>query len=105
MFQNMSTRYRPLYKWRGTKIDESDQPTDLDWLGYDGEIIIGRIWFESSGPKSGQWRWSGHGPQVRHRVLPHQGFEAEPGEAMRKVEDYYRRLMRHNGGRGSKDAR
>lgn len=71
MFQNMSTRYQALYKWRGTKIDESDQPTDLDWLSYDGEIIIGRIRFESGGPNGGQWQWSGHGPQVRQRVLPH----------------------------------
>ncbi|EJC82663.1 hypothetical protein Rleg4DRAFT_4382 [Rhizobium leguminosarum bv. trifolii WSM2297] len=82
--------YQPLYKWGGPKIDQSDQPTDLDWLGYDGEIIIGRIRTESGGPKSGQWQWSALGPK------PHQGFEAEPREAMRKAEDYYHRLMRKN---------
>jgi hypothetical protein len=105
MFPNMSPRYKPLYKWRGTKIDETDRPTDLDWLGYDGAVIIGRIRFESGGPKGGEWQWSGLGPQVRQRVVPHQGFEAEPREAMQKVEEYYHRLMRHNGRRGSKDDR
>lgn len=101
----MPTRYQPLYKWRGTKIDENDDPTDLDWLGYDGEIIIGRIRMESAGPKNGQWRWSGLGPPVRQRLMPQQGSEAEPSKAMRKVEEYYHMLMRNNGARGSKDDR
>ncbi|PCK80989.1 hypothetical protein [Rhizobium sophoriradicis] len=101
----MATKYQPLYKWRGTKIDESNQPTDLDWLGYDGQIIIGRIRMESGGQKNGQWQWSGLGPRVRQRLAPQQGFEAEPREAIRKVEEYYHRLMRLNGMRGSKDGR
>lgn len=42
---------------------------------------------------------------VRQRVTPHQGFEAEPREAMRRVEQYYHRLMRLNGRRGSMDDR
>ncbi|RWX08529.1 hypothetical protein EHI42_28325 [Rhizobium hidalgonense] len=96
----MSTPYQPLYKWRGTKIDEIGQPTDLDWLGYDGATIIGRIWMESDGPKRGQWQWVGLGPPVRPRLTPHHGFEAEPREAMRKVEEYYHRLMRNNERRG-----
>ena len=101
----MPTRYQPLYKWRGTKIDERDQPTDLDWLGYDGEIIIGRIRMESGGPNNGMWQWSVLGPSVRRRLTLHQGFEVEPREAIRKVEEYYHRLMRLNGMRGSKDDR
>ncbi|RFB88855.1 hypothetical protein B5K11_25790 [Rhizobium leguminosarum bv. trifolii] len=101
----MPIRYQPLYTWRGTKIDENDDPTDLDWLGYDGEIIIGRIRMESGGPKNGQWRWSGLGPHVRQRLTPQQGFEDEPRGAMRMVEEYYHRLMRNNGARGSKDDR
>ncbi|MGZ2429562.1 hypothetical protein [Rhizobium redzepovicii] len=101
----MPNRYQPLYKWRGTKINERDQPTDLDWLGYDGEIIIGRIRMESGGPKNGMWQWSILGPSVRRRLTLHQGFEVEPREAIRKVEGYYHRLMRLNGMRGSKDDR
>jgi len=101
----MPTRYQLLYTWRGTKIDENDDPTDLDWLGYDGEIIIGRIRMESGGPNNGQWRWSGLGPHVHQRLTPQQGFEAEPRKAMRKVEEYYHMLMRNNGARGSKDDR
>ncbi|PDV90415.1 hypothetical protein CO652_00600 [Rhizobium sp. H4] len=101
----MATKYHPLYKWRGTKIDESDQPTDLDWLGYDGQTIIGRIRMESGGPQNGMWQWSGLGPRVHQRLTPQQGFEAELREAIRKVEEYYHRLMRLNGMRGSKDDR
>ncbi|MBB6224590.1 hypothetical protein [Rhizobium leguminosarum] len=56
MFWDMATKYQPLYTWRGTKLDESDEPTDLDWLGYDEQIIIGRIRMESGGPKNGMWQ-------------------------------------------------
>lgn len=97
------TKYQPLYQWRRTQIDEHDVPTDEDWCGYDGDVGIGRIRLEHGGPKDGQWQWSGHGPHVRQRILPHQGFAAEGREAMRMVEEYYHRLMRHNGLRGSRD--
>jgi len=45
----------------------------------------------------GKWLWSAHGPRVAKRLLPHQGFEPEGREAMRKVEDYYDRLLQNNG--------
>ncbi|WP_245293000.1 hypothetical protein [Rhizobium acidisoli] len=105
MFQDMATKYQPLYTWRGTKLDESDEPTDLDWLGYDKQVIIGRIRVESGGPENGMWQWSVLGPGVRQRLTPYQGFEAEPRDAIRKVEEYYQRLMRLNEMRGSKDDR
>jgi len=37
------SEYKPRYKWRRTKIDDNDVPTDKDWSGYDGEIDVGRI--------------------------------------------------------------
>ncbi|AHG49031.1 hypothetical protein RLEG12_08810 (plasmid) [Rhizobium leguminosarum bv. trifolii CB782] len=55
---------------------------------------------ESDGPKRGQWQWAGLGPPVRPRLTPHHGFEAEPREAMRQVEEYYHRLMQNNERRG-----
>jgi hypothetical protein len=91
------TPYEPKYKWRRTKIDDNDVPTDSDWSGYDGEVVIGRIQLQPHGLKKGQWMWSGKGPRTRKRLLPHQGYEAEGREAMRKVEDYYDRLLAHNG--------
>jgi hypothetical protein len=41
--------------------------------------------------------WSAHGPRVRKRHTPHQGYEVEGREAMRKVEEYYHRLLENNG--------
>ncbi|MCS3742011.1 hypothetical protein [Rhizobium sp. BK661] len=93
----MRMAYQPKYKWGRTTIDERDVPTDNDWSGYDGEIVIGRIQLQPHGLKKGQWMWSGQGPRTRKRLLPHQGFEPEGREAMRKVEDYYDRLLAANG--------
>ncbi|MBB3396894.1 hypothetical protein [Rhizobium sp. BK060] len=89
--------YQHKYKWHRTKIDANDVPTNNDWSGYDGEIVIGRIQKQPHGPMKDRWLWSGHGPRVRERNLPHQGYEAEGREAMRRVEEYYERLMAANG--------
>jgi hypothetical protein len=94
---DMTEPYQPLYKWRRTKIDEDHIPNDNDWSGYDGEIRLGRIQLQSHGPMKGKWMWSGHGPRVRKRHTPHQGYEAEGREAMRKVEAYYHQLLENNG--------
>jgi hypothetical protein len=96
------TQYQPKYKWRRTKIDANDVPTDTDWSGYDGEIVIGRIQLQPHGLKKDQWMWAAQGPRTRKRLLPHQGYEAEGREAMRKVEEYYDRLLEHNGLRKEK---
>ena len=89
--------YQPKYKWRRTKLDDNDVPTDNDWSGYDGEIVVGRVQKQPHGPMKGKWLWSAHGPRVKQRLLPHQGFEPEGREAMRMVEEYYDRLLAHNG--------
>lgn len=95
--------YQPLYKWRRTQIDESDPPSDDDWMGWDGDVPLGRITKQLHGLMRDRWMWSAHGPLTRRRLLPHQGYEANGREAMRMVEDYYHRLMRYNGKRGSRD--
>lgn len=84
--------YKPKYKWRRTKIDDNDVPTDNDWSGNDGEIDVGRVQLQPHGPMKDKWLWSAHGPRAAKRLLPHQGYEAEGREAMRKVEEYYDRL-------------
>lgn len=96
-------KYQPLYEWSRTQIDENDPPTDFDWVGWDGPHIIGRIRKEIGGPMNGKWQWSGQGPHTRERILPQQGYCSTAREGSRMVEDYYHRLMRHNGLRGSKD--
>ncbi len=100
------TEYIPLYRWKETWPGESDPAGNplQDFFGMDGDVIIGRIRLESHGPTANLWQWSGQGGKVRERLLPHQGYEPTAREASRMVEDYYHRLMRHNGQSGSKDA-
>ncbi|EPE96179.1 hypothetical protein RGCCGE502_21400 [Rhizobium grahamii CCGE 502] len=50
--------------------------------------------------KKDQWLWAGHCPNVAQRHLLHQGYEAEGRESIRKIEDYYDRLLAYSGLRG-----
>jgi hypothetical protein len=99
--------YRPKYKWRETWPGETglDGEPLQDFQGWDGDVSVGRIRLEDAGPMKGKWQWSGHGSQkgIRKRLLPHQGYVATAREASRMVEDYYERLLRHNGMKGSQD--
>jgi hypothetical protein len=42
---------------------------------------------------------------VRERLQPHQGFEPTAREASRMAEDYYDRLLEHNGLRSGTNPR
>jgi hypothetical protein len=97
--------YQPKYKWRVTWPDQEDAGSQqTDFSGWDVDIYIGRIRLEPHGLKKGQWQWSGGGPNgVRERLLRHQGFAPTAREASRMVENYYERLMRHNGLIAGKD--
>lgn len=58
--------YQPKYKWHRTKIDANDVPTNNDWSGYDGEIVIGRIQKQPAWSGEGQVALvpaMGHGPR------------------------------------------
>ena len=100
--KNMADPYQPLYTWHRTQIDRNDPPTDDDWSGSDGEIVIGRVQLQPHGPMKGQWLWSAHGPHRVKRHTPHQGYEPTRRDAGRKVEEYYHTLMAANGLKGSK---
>lgn len=83
--------YEPRYTWKRTQIDENDPPTDFDWTGYDGEMIVGRIQKEHYGPIKGKWRWAGSYPKWRG-VRPHTpnaGFVDTARLAVRKCEEYW----------------
>lgn len=91
------TEYQLRYRWRVTWPDEGDRDSwQTDFRGWDGERPVGRIRFESHGPKRNTWMWSGHGGKVRERLTPHQGYEPTARQAAAKAEDYYERLMAHN---------
>lgn len=102
----MTDPYRPLYPWQPTWPGETglDGKPLQDFVGIDRGEHIGRIRLEIGGPMGGKWQWSGQGPvRIPKRILPHQGYCATAREASRMVEDYYHRLMWHNGLRGSED--
>jgi hypothetical protein len=90
----------PRYRWRKTWPAEADRDSwKADFQGWDGDIQVGRIRYEANGPKKGFWQWNGHGPVhlPRGRLSPQQGYELDPRVAAVKAEDYYDRLMAHNG--------
>jgi hypothetical protein len=93
----MTEPYQPLYRWRRTKIDENDPPRDTDWMAYDDGAPVGRVQLQPHGPMKGKWLWSAHGPMGVKRHTPHQGYEQEGREAMRKVEEYYHALLKRGG--------
>lgn len=45
---------------------------------------------------TGKWQWSGHGPRVRKRLLPHQGYCETARDASRMAEKFYDRLLAAN---------
>jgi hypothetical protein len=91
--------YHPKYKWKPTWPGETGLDGKLlqDFLGLDGTVPVGRIRLEEAGPMKGKWQWNGHGPMKVKRHLPHQGYVATAREASRMAEDYYDRLLEHNG--------
>jgi len=87
----MTELYHPLYKWHRTQIDENDPPTDLDWIGMDGVLPIGRIMKETSGPTKGNWKWSGWYPKTHmgSPPTPNAGYADTARLATQKVEEYW----------------
>lgn len=92
----MTDPYQPRYQWKQTQIDENDPPTDLDWIGMDGLMAIGRIRKETAGPTKGQWHWAGWTPRTHKRSppAPNAGYEATARMATQKVEEYWELAMR-----------
>jgi hypothetical protein len=85
------TDYQPKYKWHRTQLDENDPPTDLDWIGMDGVMPIGRIRKETAGPTKGKWRWAGWYPKTHmgSPPTPNAGYEATARLATQKVEEFW----------------
>jgi hypothetical protein len=83
--------YQPRYSWKRTQIDESDPPTDLDWIGIDGPAYIGRIRKETNGPTKGKWQWAGSYPRTfkGSPPTPNTGWVETARLATQKVEEYW----------------
>ncbi|CCM77139.1 hypothetical protein [Rhizobium mesoamericanum] len=87
----MMTPYQPKYKWRPTKIDDKDPPTDLDFTGLDGTAYLGRIRKETNGTTKGKWHWAGSWPRtcMGKPPTPNAGYVDTARQATQKVEEYW----------------
>jgi hypothetical protein len=88
--------YLPKHQWHRTQLDENDPPTDTDWIGMDGELLIGRIRKEQYGPTKGKWHWAGWYPKTHKGSppTPNAGYAASARLATQKVEEYWELSMR-----------
>lgn len=91
----MTERYRPRYKWQETWPGESKQ----DFIGYDGEDVVGRIQLDqTTSNRTGLWRWNGGFQSwVRKRIMPQQGWEETAREASRRAEKHHNKLKAIHG--------
>lgn len=83
--------YEPRYQWKRTELDENDPPTDLDWIGMDGVLPIGRIRKEVHGPTKGKWHWAGWYPKTYKGTAPtpNAGYADTARLATQKVEEFW----------------
>ena len=80
------------YRWSRTWGDETgiDGKPHEDYVGFDGDQNIGRIYLDQQTLKSGRWRWAGQYPAgTRTPLMPNTGWLPSAGEAARRVEDYW----------------
>lgn len=91
----MTEPYQPIYAWKRTQIDDNDPPTDLDWIGMDGVLPIGRIRKETGGPTKGKWHWAGWYPKTHKGAppTPNSGYVDTARLATQRVEEYWLRCM------------
>lgn len=63
------TGWQKKYRWRRTCGDETgvDGKPYEDYVGFDGDQIIGRIYLDRQALKAGQWRWGGNIPPEHAR--------------------------------------
>lgn len=87
----MLVRYTPKFKWRETWRGETRQ----DFIGLDGDEVIGRIQLDQTTPnRTGLWRWDvGPSPWGAFRKPP-QGWAETRRKASRAVEKHYEKLKK-----------
>lgn len=91
------------YRWTRTWGDEpglNGLPHE-DYVGWEGDFNIGRIYLDVQTLHKNEWRWCGYGPKRVPVLLPHNGWKPTSAEAAKAVEDYYDRMVaRRDAGHG-----
>jgi hypothetical protein len=85
------------YRWSRTWPDDRDRHGNVpeDYVGFDGEVNIGRIYLDDQTLKAGQWRWAGQYPTgCRTWIMPNNGWMPTASDAARVVEEYWDAMLR-----------
>lgn len=77
------------YRWTRTWGDEPglDHKPHEDYVGWDGDVQIGRIYLDHQTLKATQWRWAIKYPKGAPARMPNAGWLPTSAEAAQMVED------------------
>ena len=86
--------WRKKYRWARTWQDERgiDGRPHEDYVGFDGDDMIGRIYLDVQTLKKGQWRWAAGYLKGVAPIMPHSGWLPTARDAARQVEEYWDRM-------------
>ena len=73
-------KYRWVRTWPG-ETGLNGEPHE-DYIGFDGEQNIGRIYLDHQTLKAGKWRWCAKWPRGLLPIMPHNGWLATAGEGL-----------------------
>lgn len=88
--------WRKKYRWSRTWGDETglDRKPHEDYVGWDGDLQIGRIYLDQQTLKAGRWHWSIQYPRGGRARQPNSGWEMTAAEAARVVEEAWDEQIR-----------
>lgn len=88
------------HRWTRTWPGETglDGKLHEDYVGFDGEEYIGRIYLDQQTLKAGAWRWAGGMPKgCRSMIMPNSGWLPTAAAAAKQVEDYWDAMLEKRG--------
>ena len=84
------------YRWARTWPDDRDWQGKAveDYVAFDGELNIGRIYLDQQTLRKSQWRWAGGYPVgYRTVIMPNSGWLPTSALAAQQVEEYWDRML------------
>ncbi len=83
--------------WRPHHEVHPELAPDQDFIAFDGEQDIGRVYLMTSSQNAGRWSWSMYAHSHTGRVpFLTSGVEDRRGDAGQRVVEAYRLLLAHN---------